>query len=161
LGILTVGEALRLAEEQGLDLVEISPSANPPVCKIIDYGKFRYDQTKKEKENKKAQHQVKIKEVKLKPNIDEHDLEVKLRHARDFLAKGNKVKVTLMFRGREMAHPEIGQKLIDKMSHSLEDVAVVEAPAKVMGRFLTMVIAPGKKKKPLSAENAGSGAEES
>ena len=154
MGILTVGEALRLAEEQGLDLVEISPSANPPVCKIIDYGKFRYDQTKKEKENKKAQHQVKIKEVKLKPNIDEHDLEVKLRHARDFLAKGNKVKVTLMFRGREMAHPEIGMKLIDKMSQSLEDVAVVEAPPKVMGRFLTMVVAPGKKKKALLAEGA-------
>lgn len=105
-GVVTLSEAFKLADEHGLDLVEISPNAQPPVCKVIDYGKFRYDQTKRDRESKKAQHQIKVKEVKLKPNIDEHDFQFKLRRARQFLEKGNKVKVTCMFRGREMAHPE-------------------------------------------------------
>ena len=146
-GVLTIQEALRKAEENGLDLVEIVPGANPPVCKIIDYGKYRYDQTKREIESKKSSHQVKVKEIKFKPNINEHDLLTKLRHARDFIAKGNKVKVSCMFRGREMAHTEIGQRLVQKVVDELEDIATVEAPMKQFGRFLTVVLAPSLKKK--------------
>lgn len=136
-----------MADAEGLDLVEIVPGSNPPVCKIINFGKFRYDQTKREKESKKSQHQVKVKEIKLKPNTDIHDLETKMRHAREFLSKGFKVKVTCMFRGREMAHPEIGEKLMQKFCSDLEDVAMPEAPLKMMGRLLIAVLAPGVKKK--------------
>lgn len=147
IGVLTIQEALKKAEEDGLDLVEIVPGANPPVCKIIDYGKYRYDQTKREKESKKASHQVKVKEIKVKPNIDEHDLQTKLRHAREFLAKGNKVKFSCMFRGREMVHTEIGERVVKKVIEELEDVAAVESPMKLFGRFLTVVLAPSLKKK--------------
>lgn len=150
IGVVALHEALAKAEDAGLDLVEISAGSNPPVCKIINYGKFRYDQTKREKESKKAQHQVKVKEIKLKPNIDLHDLETKIRQAREFIVKGNKVKVTCMFRGREMAHPEIGEKLLRKLCEDLEEVAMVEAPAKLFGRTLIVTLAPGgggKKKK--------------
>ncbi|MFN0065365.1 MAG: translation initiation factor IF-3, partial [Chlamydiales bacterium] len=114
IGIISTREALLLAQEAQLDLVEVAPNASPPVCKIIDYGKFRYDQTKRERESKKAQHQVKVKEIKLKPNIDEHDFQTKLKRARQFLEKGNKVKVTCMFRGREMAYPELGKKVVQR-----------------------------------------------
>lgn len=147
IGIIALHEALAKAEEAGLDLVEIVPGSNPPVCKIINFGKFRYDQTKREKESKKAQHQAKVKEIKLKPNIDDHDLETKIRHARDFVAKGNKVKVTCTYRGREMMHPEFGEKLVRRVCDSLEDVATPEAPSKFFGRTLTIVLAPGAKKK--------------
>ncbi|CCB91356.1 translation initiation factor IF-3 [Waddlia chondrophila 2032/99] len=140
-------DALKRAEDEGLDLVEIAPNANPPVCKIIDYGKFRYDQTKREKESKKASHQIKVKEVKVKPNINEHDLQTKMRHAKDFLEKGNKVKVTCMFRGREMAHKSIGERLIQRIVEDLNEVAVCETPMKMFGRFLTVVLAPHKNKK--------------
>lgn len=146
-GIMPPRDALKMAEDEGLDLVEIAPNATPPVCKIIDYGKFRYDQTKREKESKKASHQIKVKEVKVKPNINEHDLQTKMRHAKDFLEKGNKVKVTCMFRGREMAHKDIGEKLIRKIVEDLEEIAVCETPMKMFGRFLTVVLAPHKKKK--------------
>lgn len=155
IGVLTIQEALARAEEEGLDLVEISGGSNPPVCKIIDYGKFRYDQTKREKESKKAQHQVKVKEIKLKPNIGIHDLETKLQHTKDFIAKGYKVKVSCTFRGREMAHPEIGQKLMEKFCEDLEDIATPESPAKLMGRALLVVLAPGGKKKKDSTKSAG------
>jgi translation initiation factor IF-3 len=141
-GILAIRDALVKAQEMSLDLVEIAPNAQPPVCKIVDYGKFRYDQTKREKESKKLQHQVKVKETKLKPNIDEHDFQTKLKQARQFLEKGNKVKVTCMFRGREMAHPELGQKMVEKFCKSLEDVALVESPPKLLGRNLIGVLAP-------------------
>ena len=147
IGVVPLHEALARAEEAGLDLVEISAGSNPPVCKIINYGKFRYDQTKREKESKKAQHQVKVKEIKVKPNIDIHDLETKIRHAREFIVKGNKVKVTCMFRGREMAHPEIGEKLLRKLCEDLEDIATVETPSKLFGRMLIVILAPGGKKK--------------
>jgi translation initiation factor IF-3 len=147
IGVIALHEALARAEEAGLDLVEISGGSSPPVCKIINYGKFRYDQTKREKESKKAQHQVKIKEIKVKPNIDNHDLEIKIKHAREFIAKGNKVKVTCMFRGREMAHPELGEKLLRKVCEDLEDIATVESPSKLFGRTLIVVMAPGGKKK--------------
>lgn len=147
IGIITIHEALRLADEAGLDLVEIVPNSAPPVCKIINFGKFRYDQTKREKESKKSQHQIKVKEVKIKPNIDTHDLETKMRHAREFISKGNKVKVTCVFRGREMMHPEFGEKLVQQFCESLEDIAQSEAPAKLFGKMLTVVLAPGGKKK--------------
>lgn len=147
LGILTLAEALTKAEAAGLDLVEIAPSADPPVCKIIDFGKYRYQLTKKEKEQKKAQHQVKVKEIKLKPNTDEHDLMVKIRHAREFVAKGNKVRITCVFRGREMLHPEFGKRIIDRICEDLSDAASAESPAKMLGRSLSVVLAPGAKKK--------------
>lgn len=147
LGVLTLAEALMRAEQSGLDLVEIASAVEPPVCKIVDYGKFRYQQTKKEKESKKSQHQVKIKEIKLKPNTDEHDILTKLRHARDFITKGNKVRVTCTFRGREMLHREFGEKVVNRVCDDLSDIASPESPAKLMGRNLSLVLAPGGKKK--------------
>ncbi len=147
LGVLTVVEALTKAELAGLDLVEIAPSAEPPVCKIIDFGKYRYQLTKKEKEQKKSQHQVKVKEVKIKPNTDDHDLMVKIKHSREFIAKGNKVRLTCVFRGREMLHPEFGRRLVDRICEDLSDVATPESPAKMLGRSLSVVLAPGAKKK--------------
>lgn len=158
-GVVPLHEALARAEQDGLDLVEISAGSNPPVCKITNYGKFRYDQTKREKESKKAQHQVKVKEVKIKPNIDIHDLETKIRHARDFISKGNKVKVSCMFRGREMAHPEIGEKLIRKLCEDLEDIAMVESPSKLFGRMLIVTLAPGLGKKKKESAKPGSSTE--
>jgi len=146
-GVITLHEAIAMAEQAGLDLVEIVPGSVPPVCKIINYGKFRYDQTKREKESKKARHQIKVKEVKIKPNIDPHDLETKMRHARDFLAKGHKVKITCTFRGREMLHADIGEKLVRKVCEDLEDVATPEVIPKMLGRVLSVVLAPGGKKK--------------
>ncbi len=149
-GVLTLLEALTRAEQAGLDLVEIAPNAEPPVCKIIDYGKYRYQLTKKEKEQKKAQHQVKVKEIKIKPNTDDHDIEVKMKHAREFIAKGNKVRVTCMFRGREMLHSEYGRRAVQKFCDDLADVAAPESPPKMLGRNLSVVLAPGAKKKPNS-----------
>ncbi len=146
-GIVSTREAMSMAEEQGLDLVEVVPNASPPVCKVINYGKFRYDQTKKDKENKKAQHQVKLKEIKFKPNIDQHDFTFKVNHARQFLEKGFKVKFTCMYRGREMAHQDVGHKLFERVCEELEEIAQVEGPKKMMGRILSMVLAPGAKKK--------------
>lgn len=146
-GVFALYEALAMAEEAGLDLVEVVPTSNPPVCKIINYGKFRYDQTKREKESKKSQHQIKVKEIKVKPNIGDHDLDTKLRHARDFLTEGDKVKITCTFRGREMMHPEYGEQILKKMCDDLEDIGTVEAPAKLLGRAMTLVMAPGGSKK--------------
>ena len=150
LGVVSIMEALKMAEEQGLDLVEVVPNSTPPVCKIIDYGKFRYDQSKREKESKRAQHQIKVKEVKVKPNIDEHDFQTKLRRARQFAEKGYKVKVTCMFRGRQMAHPDVGMAVVKRMCDELSDVVQPESPPKMLGRSLTTVLAPvtakGRKK---------------
>lgn len=146
-GVVDLNQALKLAEEEGMDLVEIAPNAKPPVCKIIDYGKLKYQQTKKEKESKKAQHQVKVKEIKIKPNIDQHDLDFKVRHARDFLLKGNKVKFTCMFRGREVMFAQKGHALIQTICEELKDVASEESPAKLLGRNLSIVLAPNSKKK--------------
>lgn len=147
LGILTLSEALFKAEQQGLDLVEISASAEPPVCKIIDYGKYRYQITKKEKESKKSQHQVKVKELKIKPNTDQHDLQTKLRHAKEFLIKGDKVRITCVFRGRELQHPEFGHQVVQKLCEELAEIATPESEAKLLGRNLSVVLAPGGKKK--------------
>lgn len=147
LGVLLLSDALHRAEQAGLDLVEVAPTAEPPVCRIIDYGKYRYQITKKEKESKKGQHQVKVKEVKVKPNTDQHDLRVKVKHAREFISKGNKVRLTCVFRGREMMHPEYGEKVIQTMIDELGDIATPESPAKFLGRNLSTVLAPGGKKK--------------
>jgi translation initiation factor IF-3 len=148
LGILTFHEAYTRAQQEGLDLVEVVPTATPfPVCKIIDYGKFRYDQTKREKESKKLQHQIKMKELKITPGINIHDLETKTRHAKEFLEKGNKVKISCVFRGREMMHPEFGERLFEKICQQLEEIGLVETPAKMLGKTLSMVLAPGKRKK--------------
>lgn len=146
-GIISLHEALAMAEDAGLDLVEIVPGSTPPVCKIINFGKFRYDQTKREKESKKSQHQIKVKEIKVKPNIDDHDLEVKMKHIREFIAKGNKVKVTCMFRGREMMHSQRGEELVKKICDDLEDIATPESPPKLFGKTLIAVLMPGAKKK--------------
>ena len=146
-GVLALQEALTRAEQAGLDLVEIAPNAEPPVCKIIDYGKYRYQLTKKEKEQKKSQHQVKVKEIKIKPNTDEHDLKVKMKHAREFVSKGNKVRVTCTFRGREMLHSEYGRKAVQRFCEDLADIATPESPPKMLGRNLSVVLAPGGKKK--------------
>jgi len=147
IGITHIDQALMQAEQAGLDLVEISPNATPPVCKIIDYGKFCYQITKKGKENKKSQHQTKLKEIKVKPNIDEHDLLVKMKHAQEFINKNNKVRITCTFRGREMIRPELGKRVIDRIIEGLTDIAQ-ESPPKFIGRNLSVVIAPsGKKKK--------------
>lgn len=151
IGVLSLREALLKAEEAGLDLVEISPAAKPPVVKIIDYGKFRYHQQKKEKDSKKAQVQIRVKEIKLKPNIDEHDFQTKLKHAREFILKGNKVRVSIMFRGREMLHIDIGAKVVDQFCVQLSDIAILEAAPKMMGRTMSTVLAPsGKKPKVVS-----------
>lgn len=147
IGIMPTREALHRAQDAGLDLVEVVADSNPPVCKIINFGKFRYDQTKREKESKKQRTQSKVKEIKLKPNIDIHDYETKLRHAKEFLEEGNKVKVTLTFRGREMAHKELGMKLLDRVIKDLEEVATCESPLSMLGRNAQIVMAPGAKKK--------------
>lgn len=158
LGILTLREALARAEEMGLDLVEIAPTAKPPVAKIIDYGKLRYHQAKKEKESKKAQVQIKVKEIKLKPNIDTHDFQTKLKHAREFLLKGNKVHISIMFRGREMLHLDLGQKVVQQFCEDLSDVSILEASPKLMGRTMTTVLAPsGKRPKPAAPVSEQSG----
>lgn len=159
-GVVTLYDALAMADEAGMDLVEISPNAEPPVCKIISYGKYRYDQTKREKENKKSQHQIKVKEVKVKPNIDDNDLATKLKHAREFLEKGCKVKVTCTFRGREMAHQDLGVKIIQRVCEALQDLAQVEVSPKMFGRMLTLVLAPGiKKKQPVKMGEVGKSGE--
>ena len=147
LGVMSIQEALSRAVDAGLDLVEIVPGAVPPVCKIIDYGKFRYDQTKREKESKKSQHQVKVKEIKFSANISSHDLTVKVTHAKEFLEKGNKVKITCAFRGREIMHPELGIKTMSQIIQQLDEVSMVEVEPKLLGKFLTMVLAPCSKKK--------------
>ena len=146
IGVLTLREAIAMAEEAGLDLVEIAPNAKPPVAKIIDYGKFRYHQQKKEKDSKKSQVQIKVKEIKLKPNIDTHDFVTKLKHAREFLLKGNKVRLTIVFRGREMLHRSLGEKVVDEFCRELSDIALVEAAPKLMGRMMTTILIPSGKK---------------
>ena len=142
LGIMTLHDAIRAAEEKGLDLVEVAPNGKPPVCRIMNYGKYRYEQQKRDKEAKKKQKVFQIKEVKLRPNIEDHDFYVKLKHAQRFLADGNKVKVTIMFRGREMTHPELGRDVLDRVAKELGDTIVREKPPKMEGRNMTMIIAP-------------------
>ena len=141
IGIMSAKEAQKLADEAGLDLVKIAPTAKPPVCKIVDYGKYRYEQARKEKEARKKQKTIEIKEIRLSPNIDTNDLNTKVNNARKFLEKGDKVKVTLRFRGREMAHMNASKHILDDFAEALTEIAVVEKPAKVEGRSMTMVLA--------------------
>ena len=140
LGIMSAKEAYKLALEADLDLVKIAPTAKPPVCKIIDYGKYRYELVRKEKEAKKKQKVIEIKEVRLSPNIDTNDLNTKTSAARKFLEKGNKVKVTLRFRGREMAHMNQSKYILDEFAESLSDIAVIDKPSKVEGRSMVMFL---------------------
>ena len=142
LGILDVPSALRKAEEVGLDLVEVAPNADPPVCRIMDYGKFRFEESKKEHERKKKQATVVVKEVKLRPKTEEHDLLYKVKKLVSFLDEKNKVKVTVMFRGREITHPDQARKLLDKVMEMVGDQAAVEQPPKFEGRNMTMVLGP-------------------
>jgi translation initiation factor IF-3 len=141
IGIVSTKEALQKAENYGLDLVEVSPNAKPPVCRIMDFGKYKYEQSKKEKISKKKQHTITVKELRLRPRTDDHDLETKLRHARKFLEQKNKVKITIMFRGREMSYQDFGYELMDKVEESLEDIAKVESEPKMEGRRMIMVLA--------------------
>ncbi|MDY6028863.1 MAG: translation initiation factor IF-3 [Acidaminococcaceae bacterium] len=146
LGIMSGRDALKLAAENHLDLVEIAPTAKPPVCRIMDYGKYRYEQQKRDKEARKKQKTFDIKEVKLRPGIEDHDFNVKLKNAVRFLEDGDKVKVTIMFRGRELTHPELGEVLLKKMAEQLQDMAVVERVPKLEGKNMIMIVAPKQAK---------------
>ena len=158
LGIMLTRDALRLAEEQHLDLVEVAPKARPPVCRIMDFGKYRYEQQKRDKEARKKQKVVTVKEVKLRPNIEQHDFEVKLKSAQRFIEEGNKVKVTIMFRGRDLSHPEIGTAVLDRIAKAMEETVSVERAAKLEGKNMTMILSPkaqnAKKSKKGGAANA-------
>jgi translation initiation factor IF-3 len=154
-GIVRLPDALRIARELDLDLVEVAPQANPPVCRLLDYGKYRYELGLKAKEAKRKQAHFQIKEMKMRPKIDRHDYMTKRGHIERFLGQGNKVKLTIMFRGREMAHPELGAKILDRLAEDLSPVAHVEVPAKLDGRNMTMVFAPNKKGPKPAAQNGG------
>lgn len=146
LGIMSARDALKIAREADLDLVKIAPTAKPPVCKIVDYGKYRYELARKEKEAKKKQKVIDVKEIRLSPNIDENDLNTKVNAAKKFITKGDKVKVTLKFRGREMAHMANSKVILDVFAEKLKDIAVVEKPAKLEGRSMQMTLAEKKQR---------------
>ena len=141
LGIMLLRDALRMAGEQQIDLVEVAPTAKPPVCRIMDFGKFKYEQQKRDKEAKKKQKVFTLKEVKLRPNIEDHDYEVKKKNAQRFLEDGDKVKVTIMFRGRELSHPELGRQILVRMAADLKDIANVERDAKLEGKNMILILA--------------------
>ena len=142
IGVLPTREALWRAREVGLDLVEISPNADPPVCKILDFGKFKYEQQKKKNEARKKQKVVEIKEIKIRPNIDDHDYDVKMRQAKSFIGEGDKVKVTLRFRGRELAHVDLGMKVLERVKGELDEIAKVEQMPRMENRQMIMVLTP-------------------
>ena len=144
LGIMTLQDALRQASEAGLDLVEVAPNSSPPVCRIMDYGKFRYQQSKKMQVARKHQAVLQLKEIRLRPKTEEHDLQVKLRHIRRFLEENNKVKITMMFRGREIAYAEIGRKIMEGLMEGLGDIGTVDQQPKLEGRNMVMIVAPKK-----------------
>ena len=139
---MDVESALGIAQEAGLDLVEVAPMARPPVARIMDYGKFKFEQAKMARQAKKKQHVILLKEVKFRPGIDEHDFDTKTRHARRFLEEGNKVKVTLMFRGRQIAHPELGRQVVDRVAQLLADISKIESDARLEGKAMTMILTP-------------------
>ena len=146
LGVLPTQEALRRAESMGLDLVEVSPMAKPPVCKIMDYGKFKYQQKRKANEAKKKQQVIELKEIKFRPKTDVHDFDTKVNRFKSFLLEGNKGKVTVMFRGREIVHPQIGFEMLKRVAERIQEEAVVESPARMEGRQMVMIVGPLKKK---------------
>lgn len=141
-GIVPLEEAQRMAREKNLDLVEIAPTARPPVCRVMDYGKFKYRESKKAKEAKKRQHVIQMKEIKLRSKIDEHDLQFKLRHAQKFLEKHNKVKLTMVFRGREVVHKQLGEEVLERIFKAVEEQAVKEGPIKMEGRNMILILSP-------------------
>ena len=145
LGILELEEALNLADDQGLDLVEVSPNSDPPVCRIMDYGQYKYQQSKRQHEAKKNQKIIHLKEIKLRPKTEDHDFQFKLKHALQFMESGDRVKVSVFFRGREMIHQNLGHRLLEKFIELSSEVSTVEVPAKMEGRSLSMVLAPRKK----------------
>ncbi|HET7755220.1 MAG TPA: translation initiation factor IF-3 [Anaeromyxobacteraceae bacterium] len=145
LGVLPIEQALARAQELGMDLVEVSPTAKPPVCKIMDYGRFKYLEKKKQNEAKKKQVVVQLKEVKLRPRTEEHDYDTKVRKVREFLEESNKARITVMFRGREMSHRELGQKVLQRVIEDLKDVAVIESAPRIEGRLMFMILAPNPK----------------
>ena len=153
-GIVPLQAALEIARRLDLDLVEVAPQARPPVCRLLDYGKYKYEQAVRSKEARKKQSQVVVKEMKMRPKIDRHDYGTKKGHILRFLNQGNKVKVTIMFRGREMAHTEMGAKLLTRLTEDLFDIAHVETPAKLDGRNMTIVFAPNKRSKAAAAKTA-------
>ena len=148
-------DALQLAEEQHLDLVEVAPKAKPPVCRIMDFGKYRYEQQKRDKEAKKKQKVITIKEVKIRPNIEQHDFDVKLKNALRFIEEGNKVKVTIMFRGREMSHQELGRDVLRRVAEELKDLVAIERDAKLEGKNMIMILAPKVSAKAPKAKTKG------
>ena len=154
---MAIRDALKLASEQSLDLVEVAPAAKPPVCRIMDFGKFRFEQQKREKEAKKKQKVITLKEVKLRPNIEDHDYEVKKKNAQRFIADGDKVKVTIMFRGRELSHPENGRVILVRMASDLKDIAIVEREPKLEGKNMFMIITgrPTKTAAPMKKPASG------
>ena len=145
LGVLPVDTAMRIATEKGLDLVEVAPQANPPVCKLLDYGRFKFESIKREKDQRRRQNVIKLKEMKLRPKVADHDFQTKFRGVRQFLEQGEKVKVTIMFRGREMVHQEIGRRLLDRVADAAKDFAVVERAPILEGRNLFMILSPAKR----------------
>ncbi|MGH2675443.1 MAG: translation initiation factor IF-3 [Actinomycetota bacterium] len=147
-GIVSVQDALERAQAADLDLVEVAPQANPPVCRIMDYGKYKYERAMRQKEARKKQARIEVKEIKFRPKIDRHDYETKKGHVVRFLEAGARVKVTIMFRGREMAHTELGQRILDRLVEDLDSLATVEQPSKLDGRNMVMVLAPTKKPAP-------------
>lgn len=142
IGILPLKEAIRLAEEQGLDLVAVAAHANPPVCRIMNYGKYKYQQSKRIQEARKHQTVVQVKEVKVRPRTEEHDFQFKMRHVKRFLEEGNKVKISMLFRGREIVHPEYGKELLDRIIEECKDRMVIEQPPRLEGRSMVMILAP-------------------
>lgn len=152
LGEFLTQDALQLARDRGLDLVEVAPQGRPPVCRITDYGKLKYDRKKREAVAKRKQHQVQVKEVKVRPKTDEHDMNVKIRHAHDFLAAGNKVKVTVRFRGREHAHRDIGAEQCLRIAEAVKELGTIESPPRMEGRQMFMILAPVRKPTPQRAQ---------
>lgn len=142
IGVLHIRDALALAGERNLDLVQVAPNAKPPVCRIMDYGKYKYEQSKREREARKKQHTITLKELRMSPTIEENDLMTKIRRAKDFLSEGNKVKFTVRFRGRQLAHTELGRQVLTKIQTALEDVCVVESHIRMEGRNMTMSVGP-------------------
>jgi translation initiation factor IF-3 len=161
LGVLSLEAAQRIASEKGLDLVEVAPQASPPVCKILDYGRYKFETIKREKDQRRRQNVIKLKEMKLRPKVADHDFQTKFRGVRQFLEQGEKVKVTIMFRGREMVHQEIGRRLLDRVAEAAKEVAVVERAPIMEGRNLFMILSPTHKPAPNSAHGAAAAREAS
>jgi translation initiation factor IF-3 len=155
LGVLSLDAALRIASEKGLDLVEVAPQASPPVCRLIDYGRYKFETIKKEKDQRRKQNVTKLKEMKLRPKVAEHDFQTKFKGLKQFLEAGEKVKVTIMFRGREMVHQEIGRRILDRVADAAKDIAVVERAPIMEGRNLFLILAPHAKTAPKEPEPEG------